>query len=192
MNLSKAVTEIIRSRRAIYTNMFSGEPVDDNIINEMLENANWAPTHKLTEPWRFVVFKGAGLQKLGSFQAELYKQNNPDFKEEKYEKLKQKPLECSHVIALGMKRDEKERLPQIEEVCATACAVQNMWLTASAHKVGCYWSTGGVTFCEDAKPFFGLDPTDVLLGFLFIGMPKGEKWPEGKRKPIEEKVSWVL
>ncbi|MBL6446292.1 nitroreductase [Fulvivirga sp. 29W222] len=192
MDFIETVNEIIKTRRSIYTNMFSGELVDDKVIENMLDNANWAPTHKLTEPWRFVIFKEEGLKKLGDFQSDLYKQQNSDsFKEETYTKLKNKPLECSHVIAIGMHRDEEQKIPEIEEICATACAVQNMWLTASAHKVGCYWSTGGVTFYEEAKPFFGLGKHDLLLGFLYIGMPKGDKWPTGKRKPIESKIKWV-
>jgi len=192
MDLAQAANELIRTRRAIYTNMFSGEPVDNHIIEEMLENANWAPTHKLTAPWRFVVFHGEGLKKLSNFQGDLYKQKSgAAFDEEKFRKLTGKPLECSHVIALCMQRDEKNRVPEIEEICAVACAVQNMWLTASAHKIGCYWSTGGATFEEAAKPFLGLREQDKLLGFLYIGMPKTDKWPQGKRTSIDEKVKWV-
>ncbi|UII28101.1 nitroreductase [Fulvivirga maritima] len=191
MDFTTAVNEMIRERRSIYTNMFSGEEVDDSIIQTMLENANWAPTHKLTEPWRFTVFKGEGLKKLGQFQADFYKSQNEDsFDEKKYEKLLSKPLECSHIIAIGMKRTPI--LPEIEEVCATACAVQNMWLTASAHKIGCYWSTGGITFNEEVKPFFNLGEDDKLLGFLYIGMPKSDKWPQGRRKDIADKVEWVV
>lgn len=192
MDLGKVVNELIRSRRSIYTNMFSGEPVDNGIIEEMLENANWAPSHRLTNPWRFGVFHGNGLKKLSKFQGELYRQRSgADFDEVKFKKMVDKPLECSHVIAIGMQRDEKERVPEIEEVCAVACAVQNMWITASAHKIGCYWSTGGVTFYEEAKSFFGLGENDKLLGFLYIGMLRTDNWPQGKRTPISEKVTWV-
>lgn len=192
MNSTDVVNSVVRNRRSIYTSMFSGERVEDEVINQMLENANWAPTHKLTEPWRFTVFKGAGLKQLADFQSELYKKvsiEKGDFSEIKYEKLATKPLECSHIIAIGMKRNEV--VPEVEEICSVAAAVQNMWLTASAHQVGCYWSTGGVTFYEEAKPFFGLDEQDKILGFLFIGMPKSDKWPDGKRKPIADKVQWV-
>ncbi|QSE98159.1 nitroreductase family protein [Fulvivirga lutea] len=192
MNRVEAVNEAIKNRRAIYTSMFSGKRVDDQIINQMLENANWAPTHKLTEPWRFVVFKGAGLQKLADFQSELYQSKSEKegtFNPTQYEKLQSKPLECSHIIAIGMKRHQV--VPEVEEVCAVAAAVQNMWITASSYGVGCYWSTGGVTFYEEAKPFFGLDNEDKLLGFLFIGMPKSDKWPEGRRKSIQDKVTIV-
>jgi len=193
MKLIEAVDKVISERRSIYTNMFSGEKVNDEIIRKMLENANWAPTHKHTEPWRFVVFKDAGLAKLADFQATLYKlKNTENFDEKKFEKLKTKPLQCSHVIAIGMRRDGKESVPEMEEIAATACAVQNAWITASAFKVGCYWSTGGVTFYKEAKEFFGLGDKDKLMGFLYIGMPKSDKWPKGKRTGISDKVSWVI
>ncbi|MDX1628135.1 MAG: nitroreductase [Fulvivirga sp.] len=192
MDLKAAADAVIENRRSIYVPMFGDGEVDDTIINKMLSNANWAPTHKLTEPWRFVVFKGDGIKKLADFQATLYKLKNTDnFDDKKFKKLQQKPLECSHIIAIGMKRDAKKVVPEVEEVCATACAVQNALLTAAAHKIGCYWSTGGITYYEEAKPFFGLSKEDMLLGFLYIGPLKSDKWPEGKRKEIGEKVSWV-
>ena len=55
------VNKIIRGRRSMFVAQFKeNDPVDDAIIEEMLENANWAPTHKLTEPWSFTVFSGEG------------------------------------------------------------------------------------------------------------------------------------
>lgn len=51
------VSALIRRRRAIFPKFYlPGKPVDRAFIEEMLENANHAPTHKLTEPWRFRVF----------------------------------------------------------------------------------------------------------------------------------------
>lgn len=189
---TEEINKLIRHRRSIYTNMFTGEAVEDGIIRQMLENANWAPTHALTEPWRFRVFTGNGLEKLATFQAGLYREKMQEagtFNEGKYEKLKQSPLQCSHIISIGMQRDPKEKVPEIEEVESVACAVQNMYLTAAAYGVGCYWGSGGVTYFPEARSFFGLGEADKLLGFLYIGKPS--KWPEGRRKPIEEKVEWI-
>lgn len=191
---TQSVNDLIRNRRSIYPAQYTDEPVDDAIINEMLENANWAPTHKLTEPWRFVVFRGEGLKKLAFFQAELYKevsQQKGTFNEATYDKLGKNPLMCSHVIAIGMKRDERGFLPEVEEVAAVSMAVQNMYLTATAYGVGCYWGTGGVTFYPEAKSFFGLGENDKFLGFLFVGNVKEGFAPQGRRNPIEDKVSWV-
>lgn len=193
MNTVEALNTAIKNRRAIYTSMFNGDKVPDTIIKQMLENANWAPTHKKTEPWRFTIFTGEGLKKLAHFQSELYKnksENLGTFNQLTFDKLTTKPMECSHIISIGMKRHDV--VPEVEEVCAVAAAVQNMWLTASAYGIGCYWSTGGVTFYEEAKSFFNLESNDKLLGFLFLGMPKNSPWPDGKREHIENKVRWVI
>ena len=185
--------QLIKSRRSVFPKDYSGERVEDAIVHQMLENANWAPTHKLTEPWRFVVFTGNGLKKLAALQGECYKQvttSNGTFREDRYQNMLAKPMECSHIIAVGMKRDEKKGVPEVEELGAVFCAVENMYLTATAYGIGCYLSTGGITNFEEAKELFGLGKEDRLLGFLNIGMPKGTL-PEGRRKTVEEKVKWV-
>ncbi|MGK7396439.1 MAG: nitroreductase family protein, partial [Candidatus Cyclobacteriaceae bacterium M3_2C_046] len=100
------INDLIKNRRSIYPNMYNSEKVPDEVIQQMLENANWAPTHKISEPWRFVVFKGEGLNKLAEFQSELYKKvamEKGTFSEKDYEKLASKPLLASHIIAIGMK-----------------------------------------------------------------------------------------
>jgi nitroreductase len=133
------------------------------------------------------------LAELAQFQGELYKtvtMADNTFKEDRYQNLITKPMLSSHIISVGMKRDAKNSVPEIEEVGAVFCAVQNMYLTAAAYGVGAYLSTGGVTYFEEAKHFFGLGPDDRLIGFFHLGMPKIDN-PKGKRKPIESKVQWV-
>jgi nitroreductase len=184
--------QLIKNRRSVFPKDYSGEKVNDAIVHQMLENANWAPNHKLTEPWRFVVFAGEGLKKLADFQSECYKQvttADGSFQEDRYQGLKTKPMESSHIIAVGMKRDEKKSLPEWEELGAVFCAIENMYLTATAYGVGCYLSTGGITNFEEAKSFFGFGADDKLCGFLHVGIPK-EELKEGKRRSIDEKVRW--
>jgi nitroreductase len=190
--MEELINKLLHNRRSVFPKEYTGERVDDVIVKQMLENANWAPTHKLTEPWRFVVFTGTGIQRLADFQSELYKKVSSAkgiFDPEKHDGLRSKPLQSSHIIAVGMKRDEKKSVPEIEEVGAVYMAVQNMYLTASVYKVGCYLSTGGITFYSEAKSFFGLGEEDKLLGFLHIGKPKHFD-QKSKRNPIETKVRW--
>jgi len=187
------VNRLMEERRSVFPKNYTGAKVDDQIVKQMLQNANWAPNHKLTEPWRFMVFTGEGLKRLAEFQAQCYKEVTTakgSFAEDKYQGLLVKPMESSHIISVGMKRDEKKSIPEIEEIGAVFCAVENMYLTATAYGIGCYLSTGGITFFEEAKPFFDLGKEDKLLGFLHIGMPRDPS-PAGRRKPIEEKVKWI-
>jgi len=189
------VNKIIRGRRSMFIAQFKeNDPVDDQIIHEILENANWAPTHKLTEPWNFKVFTGEGRKKFADFQSELYKERSTktgNFTEATYQKFKENPLKASHVIAIIMKRDLKANLPVMEEIASVAMAVQNMYLTASAHGLAAYWGTGGPTFWPEAKPWFGLGEGDMLMGFFYVAKPATDRWPVGKRRPVREKVEWI-
>ena len=188
------VNHLIKSRRSVFPKDYqTGEKVKDEIVSQMLENANWAPNHKLTEPWRFDVFTGEGLLQLAEFQSACYKsvtQRDGTYREERFQNLKTKPLQSSHIIAIGMKRDPEKRIPEVEEIGAVFCAIQNMYLTATAYGIGCYLSTGGVTYFDEAKEFFGWGSDDKLIGFLNIGVLKSAP-NAGRRKPIDEKVKWI-
>ena len=57
---------VIKKRRSIFPKDYNGKgrkPTDSD-IELMLEAANWAPTHKRTEPWRFVVLRGPARNKV--------------------------------------------------------------------------------------------------------------------------------
>ncbi|QOI96876.1 MAG: nitroreductase [Flammeovirgaceae bacterium] len=192
MNPEQA-TALIQARRSVFPKDYSGIPVDDQIVLQLLENANCAPTHKLTEPWRFIVYSGEGRKKLAELQAAVYKkvtQADGTFKEERYQNLLRKPMESSHIVLVYMKRDEKKSIPEIEEAGAVFCAIQNMYLTATAYGLGCYLSTGGITYFEEAKTAFGLGPDDRILGFFHIGSLKESPRPRN-RNPVDDKIIWI-
>lgn len=173
---------------------YTGAPVDEGAIRDILENATYAPTHKRTEPWRFVVFTGDGLKRLADMQSACYKQvteRDGTFKEERYRGLQTKPMQSSCIIAVGMKRDEGGRIPEVEEIGAVFCAIENMYLTAAAYGIACYLSTGGITYFEEAKSLFGLGPADRLIGFFHLGIPK--QWPESVgRRTVDQVTKWTM
>jgi nitroreductase len=186
------MNHLIKNRRSVFPDQFEpGKHIPDEWIHQIVENATWAPNHKHTEPWRFTIFTGEGLKKLAEFQSEMYKKESGEkFKAEKYLKLQQNPLLASHVIAIGMKRSPEKKIPEIEEIAAVACAVQNIYLSVSAYGLGGYLTTGGITYSENAKPFFGLERDDKLMGFFYIGYVAIPS-PPSTRKPVDEKAIWV-
>ena len=72
MNIS-AFNQMIASRRSIYPRDYKNGKIEEEIIWQILNNAHWAPTHKMTVPWRFKVYAGKGRKELGRKQAEIYK-----------------------------------------------------------------------------------------------------------------------
>jgi cation diffusion facilitator family transporter len=185
--------EIVKNRRSYYPRQYEkGKAVPDEVIWQILENANRAPNHKQTEPWRFKVFSGEGLQYFGDLQASIYQEFAGEaYNEVRYQKLLEYPRLSSHVIAIGMRRNEKEILPEIEEIAAVACAVENMFLSVTAYGLGSYWTTAGITYFEQAKAHFGLGEKDKLMGFFFIGYVAVSYKSLSRREPIQTKVEWV-
>jgi nitroreductase len=185
--------QLILNRKSTFPAQYSGAEVPVEIVDQVLENANRAPTHKRTEPWRFIVYSGEGRRKLAELQATVYKQvteADGTFKEERYQNLLKKPLESSHIILVYMKRDPKRSVPEVEEIGAVFCAIENMYLTCAAYGVGCYLSTGGITYFEEAKKAFGLEPDDRIIGFFHLGIPKANVGIS-ERRPVSEKTVWV-
>lgn len=191
-NLSE-ITAIIRDRRTIYPEMYSKRKIHKEIIEDLLNNAIWAPSHGLTQPWRFHVFTDNGLEKLSQFQSELYKQlfQGEQFNEMKYKKLKNRPLLASAVIAVSMHRDPKKKIEEIEEIEAVACAIQNMHLTATAYGIGAFWASPKLIYRPEMNEFLGIDKEDKCLALFYLGYPNLEEWPKAHRKPIEYVTQWI-
>lgn len=189
-----AANALIRRRRTIKPADMSTKPVENVHLAAILENGNWAPTHGMTEPWRFFVFTGDGRQRLADFCQGLYKKLTPEdqVRPDKYEKLGKQPLLAPVVIAIGMKRQEIEKIPEIEEIEAVACAVHNMHLTASALGMAGFWSSPPISYASEMSEWLGMtDPRDKCLGFFYLGWPENEEWPESTRGNVADKVTFV-
>ncbi|MAP80161.1 MAG: nitroreductase [Aequorivita sp.] len=183
------ISETIKNRRAIFPAQYNDKPITKEEINTILEAANWAPTHKRTEPWRFKVFHGISQVALGKFLAETYKESTEKFSQFTYNKLMDNPVKAGCVIAICMQRDPKESVPEWEEIAATAMAVQNMWLAAHELNIGAYWSSPGII--KYMNQFIELNKDERCLGFFYLGKYDG-KLPEGTRKStIETKTMWM-
>lgn len=183
-----SLTEIIEKRRAVFPDQYEEEAVSEETIKEILEAANWAPTHKRTEPWRFKVMLNESKNALGDFLAKKYQETTTSFSNFKYQKIQRKFQQSACVIVICMQPDLKAGLPEWEEVAATAMAVQNMWLRATELGIGSYWSTPtNMIFFNEFLP---LEKGEKCLGFFYMG--HCNEWPEGKRKTtIDEKTYWM-
>ncbi|WP_343693141.1 nitroreductase [Chitinophaga sp.] len=183
---------IITNRRNIKPFAMNGKQIPDEQIQALLELADWAPTHGYTEPWYFPVFGGEAVKRFCADHAELYKANTtPEkFIPGNYEKLKTQGDLASHIIVLCMKRGNKPAIPEIEEIAAVSCAVQNLWLGATALGLAGYWGSGGMTFSPAMKAYLSLGEEDKVLGIFYLGYTD-EPLPEGRRlKPLAEKIKW--
>ena len=190
-NLSE-INELIRSRRTIYPEQYSARKVHKEQIELILTNAQWAPTHGNTQPWRFKVFTEQGLNRLSDFLGKTYLELTPAEQQNdaKLAKLITRPMKSSVVIAVCMERQKEEKITELEEIEAVACAIQNMHLTCTAYGLGGFWSTPKLIYHPKTNEFLGLGEKDKCLGLFYIGYPEIE-WPQAHRKPLEYNTTWI-
>jgi len=189
-NTFSIVSHTIKTRRSIKPNMMNGQKIPNGHVAALLELADWAPNHGNTQPWNFVVY--ADPSKFCEQHAELYKQNTvaEAFNPTTFNNLTHMGDLVSHIVIASMKRGDLPKIPPFEEILASAAAVQNLLIGATALNIASFWSTGGMTLRQEFKDFLGLSDDDNVLGILYLGY--ADEHPEGKRKvPVEEKVKWV-
>lgn len=190
-NLSE-INDLIRNRRTVYPEQYTERVVQRDMLETILTNGIWAPTHGKTQPWRFKVYMGDGRKVLETNLKELYKSQTPeqDFKEIKYNRITDRLNRTSALVLLTMKRTPETRIPELEEVEAVACAAQNILLTAAAYGLGGYWSSPKYLYTEAANDAFGLEKEDKILGLMYFGYTEMD-WPKSHRKPLEYVTEWI-
>lgn len=163
-------------------------------IESLLEDACWAPTHGLTQPWRFHVFATpAAREKLAKGLVDLYDRGTPEAERnpEKRAKLAGGPPLAPVVIALAARIEPGGKITEWEEIAAVSCAVQNLMLSAHEQGLGSFWSTPPVACAPEFARWLGLDETHRALGLIYLGWPlEGQPAPRSVRAPLTERVVW--
>lgn len=159
MGLSN-LREIIRGRRSIkkgYTN----QEVKKELVLELLNDAVWAPTHGMREPWRFIFINQDHLPEFAEKVAKTYP-------EEMQENRKNYLLEPNAILVVVM---EAPPLPKQwdENFGATAAMIQNFWLLAWEKKLGVVWKTNPHIYNEEVKKLLNVQEHEKIVGFLHLG-----------------------
>jgi nitroreductase len=189
-------TSIFRTRRSVKpAGMDATRAVSREVLREIMEDAHRAPTHGLTQPWRFQVFDTeAARARLAAGLQALYDQVTPEAarNDDKRAKLGAAPRLAPVVIAVAARVVPGGKIPEIEEIAATSCAVENLLLSAHGRGLGGYWSTPPVTMSAELAAWLGFDATHRMLGLVYLGYPaEGKPAPLSPRNPLGDHVVFL-
>lgn len=163
MNETKQLTslaKIIRDRRSIKKNYLTKE-VTKEVVLELLNDAIWAPTHGMRQPWRFI-FVGAEQK------ADFAKKVAATYPAEKQKNRENYLNEPSAILVIVM--DEADNQKQWDEnFGATACMIQNFWLLAWEKQLGVVWKTNPHIYDEKVKDILNVKDDEKIVGFLHMG-----------------------
>lgn len=194
-NSAKEISNWIKGRKSTFVRgLKEGSKIDDALVEQLLENASWAPSHGLVQPWHFRVFAGDAVKTFFSVQQKIYKQITPvdKFIDFKYQAYNDKWKRVSHVIAIIAKRDPHKRFPKQEDLISVACSVQNIYLSLEALGIAGYLSTGDVCYSEPMREFLQLNQDDEPVGFFILGeADESFVGPTRVRVPVAEKTEWI-
>jgi nitroreductase len=149
-------------------------------LENIMQAALRAPDHACLTPWRFIVCTGDGLEKLGKIYQESALRLSKE--QESVDRALQLPHRAPMVIVAICEYQEHPKVPRVEQIASTACAVQAMQMTALAQGFGGVWRTGSYAFDEHVKHELALNVDDEIVGFLYLGTPITKALPKPERE----------
>ncbi len=172
--------EVLSGRRTI--NLYLQTPVPDELLDEAIEAATWAPNHHVTEPWRFYIFGQETIDACLDLVREIVTTKKGDARagEHKAKTWSEKPgwllITC---------RTSDDALREKEDYAACSAATQNLMLYLWKAGVGSKWTTGDITRDERFFDILGIDAgQEFVAGLLWYGYPKIT--PAQKRGGLDE------
>ncbi len=186
------VFDVIRRRRSI--GKMTGERPTRGQIERLLEAATHAPNHHNEQPWKFLVLAGDVRAQIGAAMAESLADKLKDVNDENAQarltKERNKLLRAPVIIVIVAQPPSHPQALEIENIEATAAAVQNMLLVGEEMGLATMWRTGNAAYDLRVKRALGLSPHEAIVAFLYVGfsaIPKLERHPV----PFEEKTTWL-
>ena len=160
----------ISSRRTIKD--FTGAPVERSVLTALVTAATCAPTHRLTQPWRFYVCDQTAIQRLEAFLiATPAIAAVPDAAkgQAKLAKLRERLGSLGAMVFVTWTR-ATDPVIDLEDHAAASAAVQNLLLAATAMGLGSFWSTNPALGHPETLRWLGADLTaEGNLGCIWLG-----------------------
>jgi nitroreductase len=163
---------------------------DDMELAEIFRSAVSAPDHGRLRPWRFVVIREEARERFGELMAATLRSRRPDTTPEMLDRERAKPLRAPLIVVVAA-RVQAGKIPEIEQVLAVGAAAQNIMLAAHALGFGAMWRTGDLAYDASVKTALGLEPTDAIVGFIYLGTHAGSPPPSVRPVPEQFVTEWT-
>lgn len=181
-----SVRDAIVSRRSIKN--FNGQPVDQESLTDILQDASWAPNHGNRNPWRFVVAANKEYIKFQDILREFGVAKWKELAEEDLEK-QMKKFKSPGAVAFVIVPEDARQKERLEDYAAASMYIQNIQLLAWDKGIGTCWKTPGFLDNPKFREELGVKPGERIISMLQFGyfdeIPKARE-----RKPLEEIVSF--
>ena len=175
------MSEFLLKRRSIVVrNMAEPGPTDDD-LEKILRAGMRVPDHGRLTPWRFMVIRGDARDKMGMVLGEAFRKENPDCIDEQVEIEEERFSRAPMVIAVISRTQPEHKIPEWEQILSSGAACQNMLTAALGMGYAAQWITEWCAYNDDVKAALGLEQSDRVAGFLYLGTRTEE--PTDRQRP---------
>ena len=178
--------EAILTRRSVPR--LSDQVPERESIERLLQAAVRAPTHHLTQPWRFVVLGGEERDRLGGAWAQGVERAGKD-SSGIVAKARRAPI---IVCVIERPKHHLPKVVEVEEHHATGAALQNILLAAHDMGLGAMLRTGPAAAMPEVREVLGVQEDELIAGFVYLGYPRegAEERPMTRRTAAAELTEW--
>ncbi len=159
-------------------------------LDIILEAGLRAPDHGKLRPWRFVLIRGAAREAWAETIVAALQARDPDAPDAVIQKQRNRVLGAPLIIALGAKMRLGHKIPELEQILSVGAAAMNMLNAVHALGYGGVWLTGANAFDPRVVEALGLEGTDKLAGFLFVGTPRSAPLTTRRPSLAEHVIEW--
>ncbi len=146
--------------------------------------------HGCLTPWKYLVIEGEARAEFGQLMASVKAaMDGGQIDPELAAKLAQKPFRAPTIIAVVATVRAHHKIPDIEQVLSAGASAQMMMTAAHALGLGAIWRSGSLMFAAEMREGLGLEPTDQIVGFLYLGTANNVK-PLPERKTSDFVETW--
>jgi nitroreductase len=180
--------ELLLTRASI--NRLQDPAPTSEALDLIFRSAVRAPDHGRLRPWRFVVIADDARERFGDLMAKRLQARQPDIAPEMLARERQKAFRAPVIVAVAAAVKSGGKIPEIEQILAAGAAAQNIMLAAHALGYGAMWKTGEPAYDPEVKQALGLDPSDAIVGFIYIGTPAGAAPPLPRPDARNHVIHW--
>ncbi len=141
-------------------------------LEAILQAAMSAPDHGALTPFRFLIIEGDARQQLAQVFADAAEKRGLD--STAIQKQRAKPLRSPLIVTVIASLQDNPSIPEIEQMLCAAAATQHIQLACRALGYGSIWLTGENSYDLNVYQALGLDVTERIVGFIYIGTPEAE------------------
>lgn len=178
--------EAIMTRRSVPRVVEERPPRKE--IERLLDAAVRAPTHHLTQPWRFVVLAGDARDELGAAWAAGQALTGKDTTG-LTEKTRRAPI---IICVIERPHLDNPKCVEIEEHYSVGAAMQNVLLAAHSLGLGAMIRTGPCATMDQVRDYVDAGPDELIAGLIYVGYPApgDAERPMTRRTPAAEITEW--